>query len=223
MEVDTVFESFRHEKRQYALRLGAFIGVVVMASSLVPGNAAGQEFAGFRYENGKCVNEAGEEGLNPGYVGECGELRAHDLREATLNTVDFSGADMHNVRARAAKLRDAVLVGANLRSAELEGADLRGADLTNARMDRANLRIADLSGAILFEVKLDRANFEGALLRDANLARSDLRRADFRGADLSYADLTRANLRGAMFNQSTVFPVDLPAQHAQSRGMVYRP
>ena len=218
-----MFRSFCYKTRQYALWLGAFFGVAALLLAFVPGKAAGQEFAGFRYEDGKCVNEAGEEGLNPGYIGECGELRARDLREANLNTVDLSGASMHGVQARAAKFKDAVLVGADLSAGELEAADLRGADFTNARMDRVDMKIADLTGAILFEARLDRANFQGAILRDVNLSRADLRRADFRDADLSYADLARANLRGAMFNARTIFPATLPATQAQSRGMVYRP
>ena len=81
------------------------------------GQAHGQEFVGFRYRDGKCVNDDGEEGRNPRYVGECGGLRARDLRDANLIEVDLSGADMHSVEAQGIKLQDAILVGASMRNA----------------------------------------------------------------------------------------------------------
>jgi len=210
------------KNRDAARQVNARIGTVLLFLALCVGSAVGQEFVGFRYEGGKCVNDEGKEGRNPGYIGECGALRARDVRNANLDGVDLSGADMHALQGRSVNLKEAILVGAILRTAELESADLRGADLTGATMDRAKLRFADLSNANLTEARLDRANFEGALLRDANLSGADLRRADFRGADLNYADLTSANLRGAMYDARTIFPAYFTLQQAAMRGMVYR-
>jgi uncharacterized protein YjbI with pentapeptide repeats len=208
-----------HGKLRRAVCL--LLTAILLAVAAPPG--MGQEYSGFRYESGKCVNEEGAEGRNEGYVGECGALRGRDLREAVLNEIDLSGADLHGARAKGIKLKDAVLVGVAMRNSEFDSADLRGADLMDAVMDRADLRLADLSGARLHNARLERAILFGALLRDADLTRADLRRADLREADLSYADLSRANLRGAIYNQRTVFPVTLTAQQAAARGMVYRP
>jgi len=111
---------------------GACFGFCVLLLILGTGRVHGQQFVGFRYEDGKCVNDEGDEGHNPGYVGECGGLRARDLRGANLITVDLSGADMHSVEAQGIKLEDGVLVGAQMTNAKFESADLRKADLTDA-------------------------------------------------------------------------------------------
>jgi uncharacterized protein YjbI with pentapeptide repeats len=223
MEASTVSIVVRRTDSDLASFTSVGIAAVALLVTLGGGHAAGQEFAGFRYYSGKCVNDEGEEGKNPGWVGECGGLRAHDLRNAILNEVDLSGADLHAAQARGVKLKDAVLVGATMRNAELESADLRGADLTDAVMDRADLHLADLTGAKLQGARLERVRLVDAVLRDADLSRANLRLADLRGADLAYADLSRANLRGAMYNRRTVLPVTLTPQLAQVRGMVFRP
>ena len=63
--------------------------VVTMA-----GPVSAQQDLGFRYRDGKCVNEAGEEGMNPEYPGECGDLKGANLAELPLDGVDFSGANL---------------------------------------------------------------------------------------------------------------------------------
>ena len=200
----------------------AWFGACMLLMVLGVGQAHAQQFEGFRYRDGKCVNDEGEEGRNSGYIGECGALRARDLRDANLVEVDLSGANMHSVEAQGVKLQDAKLIGVEMKNAKFESADLRGADLTDAVADRADLRRADLTGANLTDVRLQRAILFEAVLRDANLSNADLRRADLRGADLSYADFTRANVRGATFNSQTIFSPTFPLYLAQSRGMVYR-
>ena len=72
-------------------------GACMLLTVLGVGQAHGQQFGGFRYRDGKCVNDEGEEGRNSRYVGECGALRARDLRDANLVEIDLSGADMHSV------------------------------------------------------------------------------------------------------------------------------
>ncbi len=64
-----------------------------LAIGLTAGSAdslAAQEYQGFRYVDGKCQNDAGEEGMNPGYKGECGDLQGEDLQELPLNGIDFA-------------------------------------------------------------------------------------------------------------------------------------
>ena len=184
--------------------------------------ALAQEDLGFRYREGKCVNADEEEGLNPGYVGECGGLRGVELSRQVLEGLDLSGADLHGANLRGTNFKNAILVGAQIRNAHLESADLRGADLRGARLDLSLMVNADLSGANLEGANLNRTRFIRSILRDANMVRADARRADFSGADLSFADLTGANLRGAIFDGQTILPATLPRSEAIGRGMRFR-
>ena len=70
-----------------------------------------------------------------------------------------------------ARLRMAILEGANLQAADFVKADLTKACLTEADLTRADLRQANLEKA-----SLERANLEGADLRDSNLEGADLSR-----------------------------------------------
>ncbi len=111
-------------------------GVLLLALCALPAGARAQQFLGFRYLGGECVDSTGAKGHNPGYVGVCGGLRAADLRQAVLSETDLSGADMQGARLNYAKLRGTLLVGANMRSAQLEAADLREADLQDAVLEQ---------------------------------------------------------------------------------------
>ena len=82
---------------------------------------------GFRFLDGKCVNDAGEEGLNPGIAGMCGDLKGADLRQLPLEGVDFSGANLIGARMNHAKLRGAIFHGANLNNSDMRNADVREA------------------------------------------------------------------------------------------------
>jgi hypothetical protein len=203
---------------------GRYVAAIwVIGATLLAIPAAAQQDLGFRYQDGKCVNADGEEGLNPGYVDECGGLRGHDLRQAPLDRVNLAGADLQAARLTRARMRRVILRDADLRGAELDGADLRQADLRSANLDRARLGGSDLTGAQLQDADLIRTDLVAAILRDADLTGANLRSADLRDADLSYADVTRANLRGARFNASTILPVTLSPALAQQRGMVFVP
>ncbi|HWB10393.1 MAG TPA: pentapeptide repeat-containing protein [Pirellulales bacterium] len=137
-----------------------------------------------------------------------------DLRHATLDEVDFSGADLtaaqlDSVRALGTDFGRALLRKACLRKAKLYNARFASADLEDAvairswcsRADfrRANLRRADFSHA-----KLHRANFTGACLVDAVLVGACLTCAIFANADLTRADLQRALLRRVRLAEATL-------------------
>jgi uncharacterized protein YjbI with pentapeptide repeats len=78
-----------------------------------------------------------------------------------------------------AKLRGALLVGANLRGANLVGAYLAGAYLSRSDLRGATLGRSDLRGAVLTV-----ANLSSAYLSEANLNEANLNEADITGAKL---------------------------------------
>jgi uncharacterized protein YjbI with pentapeptide repeats len=175
--------------------------------------------AGFRYQNGLCLDQAGNAGWNDRFIGACGFLREEDLAHAPLRFADLGGADLRLASLAGSDLADAnlegaSLVGADLSKAQLTRATMRGSTLDGARLDAASLRFADLSGASLRQGRLS-----GADLGLAILAGADLRGANLSGADLSGAVLDRAQLTNAGYDGATSLPFD--DDQAASRGMIF--
>jgi uncharacterized protein YjbI with pentapeptide repeats len=108
--------------------------------------------AGFRVnpETGLCEN-GGQQGHNPEFVGECG-----DLTRAFLYGADLRGRN----------LKGALFSRTSLAHADLRGADLRGATFDGAYMYRADLSGADLRDAV-FVTRLHGAEFTNVLLDGA--------------------------------------------------------
>ena len=119
----------------------------------------------YRGEQG-CADDAGVQGLNPDFRGECGDLRKADLFKTDLQGSNLSGAN---------------LSGASLTDVNLQGAKLVGARLIEATLTRTNLREADLTGADLTGAHVSGAQFQGARLNRANLSESVIRNTDLRG------------------------------------------
>jgi uncharacterized protein YjbI with pentapeptide repeats len=131
------------------------------------------EDLGFRIRmTGDCRNDRGVVGLNPAYVGECGDLKG-------------------------AKLRGARLAGRNLRGAVLDGADLREADLSRAQFRIATLIGADFTGARLDGAQMESADLSDAIFRGATLDGAGIIASAIDGADFSTARLLRTRFRWA--------------------------
>ena len=112
---------------------------------------------------------------------------------APLDPADGEILDMSGYWLRGKKLNWASLNGVNFQGANFVFADLSGAMLRDANLGADdNGRRTDLRAASLYWSDLTHASFSGANLVDA-----DLRRAFLCGVDLSQADLTRTDLRGA--------------------------
>ena len=107
-----------------------------------------------------------------------------DLRGASLDYEDLTGANLQ---------------GANLMYACLEGSNLSGVNLRNARLDSASLFDATLAGADLRGADFEDASLPGADLRGADLRGACLRCTDFFGANLTGAQIDKADLSGARF------------------------
>ena len=135
-----------------SLLLAAALAVLCTAGS------AHAEDLGFRFDarSGRCLDSAGAEGMNPGFLGVCGDLHGQDLSGAYLLGVDLRGAD----------LSGANLAKAHLSRADLTGADLHGAVLEGAYLNRTNFTNADLR-CVTFQKALKGADLHGATLTGA--------------------------------------------------------
>jgi uncharacterized protein YjbI with pentapeptide repeats len=133
------------------MRTDATVTVALAGLTLV--GAVWAEDAGFRFneESGRCEKE-GAPGLNPGFVGECGDLSrvylfGENLRGKNLRGAVFARADLAHADLSGADLRGASLAGAYLYRADLSGADLRDA-VFSTRLGRAQLYRVRLEGAV---------------------------------------------------------------------------
>jgi uncharacterized protein YjbI with pentapeptide repeats len=109
-------------------------------------------------------------------------LSGANLSGAHLGGADLSGAQLSGADLHSAQLSYASLITANLSSAYLSGAYLNNAHIFFANLSSADLAGADLAGANLNYANLSYANLSGAYLGGADLSNADFKGADFRGA-----------------------------------------
>lgn len=129
--------------------------------------------------------------------------KACTLRDARLDTVDFTDAILRlcnfdracatNARFVRTRLENSTANGAQFDGANWTGAVLTDTDFSRASFRNANMERVSASGACFRGV-----DFTGAKLRNADLSDTDLRGADFTNADLDGADLHGADLRGVV-------------------------
>jgi uncharacterized protein YjbI with pentapeptide repeats len=164
---------------------------------------------GYRYENGKCVNAQGEEGLNPGKIGPCGDLRGVVISRLNLEGEDLSGARFDSADLQTTSLKSTILEGTNFSGANLSGVDLSnatihgtdftGAVLLNAQFAGASLEAADFSRADMSQSQFSYMDFSGVKMTGTKLIGAALDYAILNGVDLSQADLSLANLQSTDF------------------------
>ena len=133
------------------------------------------------------------------------DLQGVSLSQANLWSADLQGANLSRAHLCNAYLSGADLSGANLREANLSEADLRWADLRGANLSEADLR---------FATDLRFANLSGTNLSGTNLSGTNLSGVDFSDVDLSDVDLSEAknlnanlsgtNLSGVIFNDQSL-------------------
>ncbi len=172
---------------------------------------------GFRYINGRCTD--GEiEGLNPSYIGQCG-----DFRRVIIGRLHFDGVDMSGSQFNDADVQDASFVGTNLTGAVFSSTNLSGVEFKNAILHNvnfqgailANVRLAgsdllnsdfshtELVGALLSYMKLGGSKFIGTKFLNAKMDYADLKGADLSSADFTGADLHNAVLDGAILTNAS--------------------
>jgi uncharacterized protein YjbI with pentapeptide repeats len=146
------------------------------------------------YQAWQVINSAQSKGGCGGRIDALQELHADkvplvgvDVRDAFLQGINLSGADLSRSNFHAADVRNANLAKANLAFSDLDSANFRNATLEGAHLENANLEDSDLMGA-----NLRHANLEGA-----NLAKADLRDADLTGVTWQrIASLKLTNILG---------------------------
>jgi uncharacterized protein YjbI with pentapeptide repeats len=126
-------------------------------------------------------------------------LRATDLRKASLADANLQGAD---------------LLGATLQGAHLGGAQLREANLGGVHLQEANLGDANLQGVRLNGVNLQGASLVGAQLEGAFLGGAQLQGALLVGANLQKASLDHAQFMNVHANAKTIWPTGFDPRRA---------
>lgn len=183
---------------------------------------------GFRYKNGKCVNDQGQEGLNRGYFGQCADFRHLELENLDLRDLDLSGSSFESSSLRRLKFYNSILTGVNFDQAYLDEPKWRGAMVSRTSFrtakimdwnsDDAVMSDVDFAGQKLarsdFQGECTRCNFEGAELGASVFIGGNYSDSNFNGAKLFSArlndgDFSRAHFDGAVFSQGFAIKAEL--------------
>lgn len=113
------------------------------------------------------------------------------------DALDFSEANLSQVRASDSNWSGATLKGAILAWAVLDGADFSGANLQGADFYAAHLKGARFSKADMLDARLSTANAFEATFDGADLARADLRGGNFYAAEFLDARFWETLVDGA--------------------------
>ncbi len=153
----------------------------------------------FHFDGEKCVNDMGVEGLNPGLVGDCGDLRG----------LDFSGKDLSFTSLRGADLSGAKFVDGTLVKVDFQSAHLVGADLNHAFLNLANLARADLTDAKLVRTSITDVNFTKSTLLRTDLSRSVGSAVIFTGTEFFGTVFRESKLLAPSFKNAVFAKADL--------------
>jgi uncharacterized protein YjbI with pentapeptide repeats len=172
---------------------------------------------GFRYTDGQCKNANGETGLNPSYVGECGDLRGTVIK-MNLDDTNLRGSKFDSSDLRSSTFKNADLTGTVFTSANVAAVDFTGAKLINAKLVKVNAVETILKDANATGADLSKSFFRRAMAKNINLEKANLENSDIRYADFSGASFTDAVLKGCIFNNKT--KLSITKAEATRLGMV---
>jgi hypothetical protein len=195
---------------------------------------------GFRYKDGMCVNQNGDKGLNPGYVGQCGDLQGIVLKNLDLTGYDLSGSKFTSSEIQNVNFSESKLEGVSFQSAKITDSIFKKSMNTNTNFSKAAIITSDFSAAEFIHVKFQNANLQGAVFTaikaiDANFANTKMKksrmdRSEILNSDFSDADLREANfsesiikdtiLKGARYNKKTILPFNKDT--ADNLGMILK-
>ncbi|MBS1985376.1 MAG: pentapeptide repeat-containing protein [Bdellovibrionales bacterium] len=178
--------------------------LLILGIALASSSMAAEVDLGFRYnqKDNICVNDRGQVGHNPDFMGECGMLSGKDLTWA-IRTFPWDAMP-------GAILDDSILYGADFTNLNLMGASLRNADLRLISLDGANLSFANLTGSRFGNSFLSRANLTGANLSNLDLSDANVRMANFSKADLTAASFrANQNVHQAKFDEARLSTANL--------------
>ena len=104
------------------------------------------------------------------------DLSGADLREAQLQKIDLSNANMEKTKLQFSNLTGANLQNANLKKAKFQEANLQSANLKNANLSEAGMLESNLQYADLGNTNLKGAQFnEDVLFNQTNLKGANLK------------------------------------------------
>ncbi len=157
---------------------------------------------GFRYKSGECVDDQGVKGLNPGYIGQCG-----NLDRTVISNVDFSQMDLSGSSIQSADLQRSSMTGANLTAVNFSGTDLSGVDFNQAKIYGTNfsnavLVNAHMAGADVKDARFDNVNFSESVLSYMSFPGCSFAGSNFSGATMDHVELRGADLHGAILEKA---------------------
>jgi hypothetical protein len=178
-----------------------FLAFLILVSNI---SLAGD--LGYRYDGqGQCVLQD-RAGLNPGFIGECGDLTVLDPKSFADDAFEYKN------------LRGAKFDGMSLNGISFQDADLRGASFRNG-----HLEIAELSRAIFDEyTNFTEADLRAAFLTGASLGFTNFEKADLRGTHLASTNIGEAVTISALINDDTVLPKKWTPQDLVKSGAIYQ-
>jgi uncharacterized protein YjbI with pentapeptide repeats len=174
---------------------------------------------GFRYTNGNCVNGQGETGLNPGFIGQCGDLRGVTLSRLDMSDTDLSGSKFNSSDLQLTQFNRSILIDVDFEGAHLQGVEFAGAKIERSKFNRADLQnsrfgdaqvkesrfsLAVMEGLDLSYTNFSGCTFDGARLNKANLQDADFSAVNLQEATLEYTDMTAAKLVRAVFDKANL-------------------
>ena len=129
-----------------------------------------------------------------------------NLRAASqdLSGVNLIGSDIRNGRLSNILLSNSQLDRASLTNSQLEQVNMDGASLRRAEMQLASLQHSQLNNTTFDGANLGKSRFDNVVMEFANLKRTNLTDAQFFTANLAASSFQYANLKDAFFQNVTL-------------------
>ncbi|MBC7385945.1 MAG: pentapeptide repeat-containing protein [Cryobacterium sp.] len=174
---------------------------------------------GFRYNalRNECRNSAGKLGLNPDFIGVCGDLTSTRLTTLNLFESHLMGADLSPITRNPQD--DIAFDYSDFRGVKA----IRG-EFINGSYKGVNFQKADFSdAAFLVRGQARPISFNDADFRNSRFLGATFVLADFMGADLRFADFRsidckNCNWKGAIYNSKSRLPFSF--ETADRMGMI---
>ena len=166
---------------------------------------------GFRYVDGRCVNQSGQTGHNKSYFGQCTDFSRLVAGRFDFSSMDLSGSLFTGSNLQEVSFAKATCIGCDFSAASLKGMDFTGAVLKDCNFKNAVIANSRLAEAKIVQSDFSLANFDGLNLSyfspeksqfvGAHFHAAVLDSADLSGNDLEEADFSDSNLTSATLNQ----------------------
>lgn len=199
------------------------MGFVLLLAWILTSNTWAMDL-GFRFKDGQCVNERGEFGYNPGFVGNCGDFRGVILVKFDLSNLDLRGAQFQNSQLQivnfnrslleAANFSNSILVGLSFDETQMKNVDFSQAQIKKvtffeASLEQVNFSKTQWSDSVLSYFSCDVCDFSLTNLSNLALDGSRLPKSNFVDANLTDVNLSMSNLESAIFNRALLKQSDL--------------